>query len=386
MAGGAFMRSRRWRLRGYLLSVAGWTAALPLFVLIRFVGLKGLPQFAGFDPGQIKHRLLFLGAVSFGPVLGTVFYLLQVAFDQPAVRRRPYGTIILMQTAGCVALVVLAQAGAAVVEQALGYQPSLWSAVRGRIFSTNFLVMLIYLTVVSALFLFLRQVDHKFGPGNLWKLVIGRYHHPREEERIFMFLDLKGSTSLAERLGHVQFSRLIQDCFADLSVVGLYRAQVYQYVGDEAILLWDVDAGLREANCIRAYFRFRDRLRERAAHYQREYGEVPVFKAGVNIGCATVVEVGEIKREISYLGDVLNTAARIQGKCSELGEDLLISEALHRRLERLPGDLEVGRMGEVALRGREQAVSILSVRRVGSNPCSNERGRMAGPEDRTSPT
>jgi adenylate cyclase len=43
-----------------------------------------------------------------------------------------------------------------------------------------------------------------------------------------MFLDLKGSTTHAERLGHVQFSELIQDCFIDLTVVIDHQALVYQ--------------------------------------------------------------------------------------------------------------------------------------------------------------
>jgi adenylate cyclase len=79
------------------------------------------------------------------------------------------------------------------------------------------------------------------------------------------------------------------------------------------------------------------------------------------IGSATVLEVGEIKREISYLGDVLNTASRIQGKCSEVGEDLLVSEVLLDRLTPIPDDLKVLPIGTVELRGREQTVNIFSV-------------------------
>jgi len=224
-------------------------------------------------------------------------------------------------------------------------------------------VVLIYVTLVSSLFAFLKQVNRKFGPGNLWKLLIGMYHHPREEQRIFMFLDLKGSTTHAERLGHAAFSRLIQDCFVDLTVVVDHAAQIYQYVGDEVILYWEVEDGLEQARCLRAYFQFVDRLASRSAHYQGAYGVVPVFKAGLNMGPATVLEVGEIKREISYLGDVLNTAARIQGKCNEVGRDLLVPETLLRRLEPLPDGLESERVGEVALRGREETVIIHAVHR-----------------------
>ncbi len=45
------------------------------------------------------------------------------------------------------------------------------------------------------------QVSQKFGRGNFWNLLIGKYQNTREETRTFMFLDLNASTSIAEKLG-----------------------------------------------------------------------------------------------------------------------------------------------------------------------------------------
>jgi len=295
--------------------------------------------------------------------VGTAYFCLDRVLDRPSVRRRPYGFLILIQTLGNVGFVGLALLIVSLMEVLRGESAGFASSVLGRLFTINFLIMLAYATVVSFLFSFLKTVDRKFGPGNLWKLIIGTYYHPKEEELIFMFLDLKGSTTHAERLGHVRFSELIQDCFIDLSVVIDHRALVYQYVGDEAILYWDVEDGLHDANCLRAYFQFADRLNSRREHYQRKYGMSPEFKAGLNIGSATVLEVGEIKREISYLGDVLNTAARIQAQCNERGEELLISGPLKERFESIPDDLKLREIGTVELRGRSEAVAIFSVRR-----------------------
>lgn len=62
---------------------------------------------------------------------------------------------------------------------------------------------------------------------------------PREEDRIFLFLDLNSSTVLAEELGHIRYSELSKCCLADLALsVKKYKATVYQYVGDEAVLSW----------------------------------------------------------------------------------------------------------------------------------------------------
>lgn len=349
-------------LRNYLLVVLGWIAVVYLFILIRFFGLEAVPQFKGIDFSGVHSSELFWKGTIVGIIMGSLFFGLDRLLDRPAIRRRPYGFLILVQTVGNIGLVVLALLTMSVLDLLSGKAEGGWASVADRLYSVNFLVILLYISVVSFAFSFLKTVDRKFGPGNLWKLIIGTYHHPREEELIFMFLDLKGSTTHAERLGHLTFSELIQDCFIDLSVVLDHQALVYQYVGDEAILYWDVKDGLADANCMRAYFLFAERLRDRDAYYQSKYQISPIFKAGINIGKATVLEVGEIKRDISYLGDVLNTAARIQGKCNDYGEDLLVSEMLMDRIASPPADLEFGEIGTVELRGREEAVKIFAVR------------------------
>jgi adenylate cyclase len=337
-------------------------AALPADPVLRAGVGAAIP---GVEPRPDQPAALLVEGAIVAWLIGSLFYLLDRALDRPAIRQLPYGALMLVQAAGNLGLVVVALACASLIETAKQGRGFEFALIQDRVLSANFLVVAVYVTVVSFLFSFLRQVDGKSGPGNLWKLIIGMYHHPREEERIFMFLDLKGSTTHAERLGHVKFSRLIQDCFIDLSVVIDHQAQIYQYVGDEAILFWDVAAGLENASCIRAFFRYTDRLESRAGYYQSQYGVLPVFKAGIHVGSAMVLEVGEIKREISYLGDLLNTAARIQGECNRLGENLLVSESLRGRLGEIPDDLSMTPIGKIELKGRTESVGILSVRREG---------------------
>jgi len=136
----------------------------------------------------------------------------------------------------------------------------------------NTLVIFLYNALAAVLLNFIQQVDKKFGPGVLFKIFIGKYHRPRETTRIFMFLDLKSSTTYAENLGHIRYSELIQDCFDDLSdAIVQHRAEIYQYAGDEAVLTWPVEEGLENANCIRAFFSFTDLIKSRAGYYQRKY-------------------------------------------------------------------------------------------------------------------
>lgn len=171
-----------------------------------------------------------------------------------------------------------------------------------------------------------------------------------------MFLDMQSSTTVAEKLGHIKFSTLIQDCFNDLSIVMENNAEIYQYVGDEAILTWKLQEGIKNQNCIRAYFNFMEVLNRNKISYLEKYNCVPYFKAGMHDGMVTVTEVGKYKKEIAYHGDTLNTAARIQSKCNELEKGLLISESSKNKLGN--SKFEFHKIGNVVLRGKKRRVAI----------------------------
>jgi len=136
--------------------------------------------------------------------------------------------------------------------------------------------------------------------------------------------------------------------------------EIYQYVGDEAVLTWKLDDGIRKDNCINVYYKFHQTLKRKEAYYTKQYGELPVFIAGVNNGLVTVAEIGDIKRDIAYMSDVLNTAARIQGQCNEMDESLLVSSYIKGLLSQSVS-LQFKSLGSVFLKGKEKAVEILTV-------------------------
>jgi adenylate cyclase len=207
------------------------------------------------------------------------------------------------------------------------------------------------------------QINRKLGPGVAWNWITGKYHTPKEEERIFMFLDLKNSTTLAEKLGNIRFSKLCQDFFHDLTQPVLEtKGEVSHYIGDEAVLTWKPKRGLDHANCLRCFELMEQAIANRADYYTKAYGVVPEFKAGVHIGLVVAAEVGEMKSEIVYHGDVLNTTARITGLCAELDSDLLISGDLNALLM-LPEQLSAHSFGPMLLKGKEHEVEIVAVRR-----------------------
>lgn len=222
-------------------------------------------------------------------------------------------------------------------------------------------VSFIYTVVVNLFISLFLNINLMLGEGNLIKFISGKFYTPKEKELIFMFLDLRDSTTIAENLGHTKYSRLLQDCFFDLAIANKYKASIYQYVGDEAVLTWSYKEGVKDAKCVQAFYAFKDQIIKRTSYYLETYDLVPEFKAGMNCGLVTVAEVGEYKREIAYHGDTINTASRIQDQCNRLKVDLLISENLLKLLKFNPWavfKLE----GKVHLKGKYGTVNIYSLK------------------------
>lgn len=205
------------------------------------------------------------------------------------------------------------------------------------------------------------MVSKKMGPGVLTNWMLGRYYRPREEQRVFMFLDLRDSTKLGEELGDMKFSRLIQQFFEDMSDPVLKtHGEVSHYIGDEAVLCWKLDKGLKNANVLKCFFLMREAIAQNAEGYRAEFGVVPDFKAGAHVGTVVATQVGEIKSEIVYHGDVLNTTARTQGLCNELGSEFLVTRTLADALG-TPTGYVLTPMGRHSMKGKEHDVELLAV-------------------------
>jgi adenylate cyclase len=227
--------------------------------------------------------------------------------------------------------------------------------------SPELLILVLYTLVVYSLLVFFLQINHLLGEGILWKFIRGKYHKPREEERIFMFLDMKSSTTIAERLGHVRFYTLLNELFHEITQPILQtKAEVYQYVGDEVVLTWEVKHGLENSNCLKTFFMFRESLLRNSENYLKNFGVKPEFKAGLHFGKVISAQIGDIKREIVYNGDVLNTTARIQNECNKYQRDCLVSGILMNRLKQMNG-FKWERIDAVTLRGKETQVELFSV-------------------------
>lgn len=206
----------------------------------------------------------------------------------------------------------------------------------------------------------LLQVSSKFGQGIFWNIVRGKYNTPKEENRIFMFLDLNSSTTMAERLGDEKYHELLKDFFADITNPILdNKGEIYQYVGDEVIVVWNNEDGIKENHCLKCFFDIKDFLKKKAQYYLNHYGLVPSFKAGFHCGKVVAGEVGVVKRDITYSGDVLNTTSRIQSLCKEFNTEIIASTDLIAKLN--PARYVFQSLGSFRLRGKGKELGLCSI-------------------------
>ncbi len=227
--------------------------------------------------------------------------------------------------------------------------------------SKDQLILNIYTLTVYILISFYIQINLLLGEGVLVKFLLGKYRKPTVEYRIFMFLDLKSSTSIAERLGLNKYYSLLNDFFHEISEPVLAtNAEVYQYVGDEVVFTWKTKEGLTNSNCVNIFFKIQEKIYNNGQYYREKYGDIPYFKAGLHYGKVISAQIGDIKREIVYNGDVLNTSARIQEQCNKLNRKLLISGALLNQLN-IKNEYQVEKINTIKLRGKESSIELYSI-------------------------
>ena len=192
--------------------------------------------------------------ILYGAVLGITEYLLEKQFF----RQRSLGITFLLKTVvSLLALVLLFGLVRFVLFDKLILPMMLKgkSPLNDESWKYTFFIFLLYYLIMTLVITFITQVNKKYGPGVLMPLLMGKYRQPQEEERIFMFMDLQSSTTIAEQLGHLRYSSFIRDSFMDINqVINTYNAEIYQYVGDEIVLSWRMAEGMTDMACIRFLF------------------------------------------------------------------------------------------------------------------------------------
>jgi adenylate cyclase len=213
----------------------------------------------------------------------------------------------------------------------------------------------------TLIFVITLQVAGLLGRRTFRNLMLGRYRNPRAERRFFLFVDVIGSTAIAERLGALQAHRFLAAVFsATAEPIAASRGEIYQYIGDEIVVTWTEEEGRPEARPLRCYFLMEEALRDLNDMFRAQFAAEPGLRAALHVGEVIAGEVGEQRRAIVYHGDVMNTASRLEQVTRDLGCRFIASadavQAVDSREE-----FQLKDLGALSLRGRKEPIRAWAV-------------------------
>lgn len=315
-------------------------------------------------------RYDFLDYLGLSIIIGTIAGIMGgaaiVKINKSLFRKKSFGLAILITTAVFAGVFLVVSIMSSLITANLtmpsATKEELFTRAVELMFNPLSLAIFSMWAFITLFTLFLLQVSDKFGPGKLWLFVKGYYFKPREEERVFMFTDLRSSTTIAERISHREYFHLLSKLFVDITDPILdHEGEIYQYVGDEIVISWPLKTALRDNNCLKCFAAIEDKIAQLGPDYKKRFGVCPVLKAGLHHGNVTAGEVGIIKKDIVYTGDVLNTAARIQEQCNQYGVNLLISGETLSLLD--TSFVQTKKLGRMSLRGKANETDLVTVLR-----------------------
>lgn len=318
------------------------------------------PSLAGAMLGSIN------GAVDFAALtllIGAAENLLPRTRAGLVLDRAPFLAVFGIKAAAYSAVILAVVGGRLGTRVALLFaDPELIQAVSLRIDTLLPLGVLLPTTfLVTCFLLLLHQLRMLVGTRTLRNIVLGRYHRARMEDRFFLFVDIVGSTTLAERLGPVATNRFLDRVFQLASdPVDRCHGEIYQYVGDEMVITWTVPEGRVTARPLACFFAIEAVLGQGAAEFTREFGVAPRLRAALHAGTVIAGEVGGSRRAIVFHGDVMNTASRIENATRDLNRSFLASAAALSRLDDRD-NYKLDDLGSQQLRGREGQVRLFAV-------------------------
>lgn len=316
--------------------------------------------------GIVLASLYVLFAEGFGKPVGYInaimaglFGGLLVAYTESVIfspQRRAFGFLksMLVKTSIYILFLALFIPIIIAIVESLYYDIGLLEHINSERFESFLIHRHFRFTLPIAFFgilimVFTLQMNRKLGQSVLMNHISGRFHLPKEVDRIFMMLDLRDSTTIAERMGPLEFHKFMYTFFADITEPILAnRGIIYRYIGDQVIVIWNYEKGLEDINCIKTYFSIQSQLKYLREKYLTQYGLIPRFSASFHCGSVILGEIGDIKSQLVYHGEILHQTSEIEKlhNALNLEESILISSPLLEKLD-LPGLYEAVNVGTI---------------------------------------
>ncbi|MEP6951519.1 MAG: adenylate/guanylate cyclase domain-containing protein [Ginsengibacter sp.] len=219
---------------------------------------------------------------------------------------------------------------------------------------------IIYWMIIFFITQLILIINEKYSPGVFIDILVGKYIYPKIETRIVMFIDLKDSTPIAEKLGHSVYFEFIRDFIYRVSQAVIeFDGTIYQYVGDEVVCSWNF-APTNTRKCLDTVIQARKNIQRKSAYFRNKYGIIPEFRVGIHLGEVTVGEIGVIKKDLAMSGDTMNTTARIRSACNELNYHFIVSKAFVENINLEKWQTES--LGMVELKGKGSGIELFTLK------------------------
>lgn len=220
----------------------------------------------------------------------------------------------------------------------------------------------VFLSLVPvAVVVMMFQAAGLVGYRTFMALLLGKYRRPFAERRFFLFVDVVGSTAIAERLGALEAHRFLAAVFSAVAEpIELCRGEIHQYVGDEIVITWVEADGVADARALRCFFAMRAALAADANRFVQPFGVPPELRAALHLGEVVAGEVGQVRRAIVFHGDVMNTTGRLEQATREVGCFFIASAQALACLDP-PSEFRLHDLGALALRGRIEPIHAFCV-------------------------
>ena len=180
-----------------------------------------------------------------------------------------------------------------------------------------------------------------------------------KRELTIFFSDLQGFSTISERLGPEDLTKLLNDYLTDMTDLILEEGGTLdKYEGDAIIAFWNAPLSQPDhaVRAVRAAVRCQRKLAERRAEFEQRTGAVLKMRIGLNTGAVVVGNMGSRERfDYTVLGDAANLASRLEGANKALGTYLMISESTWALTN---GAFPGRELGQLTVVGRKTPVRV----------------------------
>lgn len=336
-----------------------------LFIFIIFGLLCGL-FYALLNRG-VSNLFALINATLIGLSLGLFAGIFELYYYTAKIRKLSFPLILVLRSVYYFFLIVTTILFELIIARMIRYHVSFTEVLKSDEFRhflmyEDFLIGILYASVLIILFNFTRLMYRMLGQRTLGDLITGKYVIPVNQNKIVMFLQIANTANLLSELGRVRFNDFLNEFIFDITEPILaYRGEIYEYVDDQVVVVWNYKTGISNARCIRAYFEAKDELLIKKEKYVRKYNMFPQIQAAYHAGSVIKGEIGVVKSTIKYSGDLMNTTSRLLEQCVRNGKELLIEKKLKDEIS-LPVIFDCEYTGSFVPKGKSQEIEFCSIK------------------------